>query len=88
MPTTDRQMLEMSGNTLAVESVGPALINNLAAPATWGDLAYEAQLRTAIAHGLADANSGRVVAVEEWRDGGTPICSSGGRISLGHANIL
>ena len=41
------------------------LIDNLPESATWDDVAYEAGLRASIEHGLADAEAGRIVAVEE-----------------------
>jgi predicted transcriptional regulator len=42
-----------------------ALIDNLPESATWDDLAHEAELRASIEHGLADAQAGRIVAVED-----------------------
>jgi predicted transcriptional regulator len=55
----------MSGNTLPLKQQAHALIDNLPESATWDDVAYEAELRASIDHGLADADAGRVVAVED-----------------------
>ena len=55
----------MSANSPPLKQQAHALIDNLPDSATWDDLAYEAELRASIEHGLADANAGRVVAVED-----------------------
>jgi len=41
------------------------LIDALPDSATWEDVAYEVELRASIERGLADANAGRVVAIED-----------------------
>ena len=41
------------------------LVDNLPESATWDDLAYEAEMRASVEHGLADSAAGRVVAVED-----------------------
>lgn len=55
----------MAGNTLPLKQQAHALIENLPDTATWDDVAYEAELRASIEHGLADAQAGRVIAVED-----------------------
>lgn len=55
----------MAGNTPPLKQQAHALIENLPDTATWDDVAYEAELRASIEHGLADAQAGRVVAVED-----------------------
>jgi predicted transcriptional regulator len=55
----------MSAKSPPLKQQAHALIDNLPDSATWDDLAYEAELRASIEHGLADANAGRVVAVED-----------------------
>ena len=55
----------MSGNTPPLKQQAHALIDSLPESATWDDVAYEAGLRASIDHGLADAEAGRVVAVED-----------------------
>ncbi|MDE2448359.1 MAG: hypothetical protein KGO22_05270 [Gammaproteobacteria bacterium] len=55
----------MTGNTLPLKQQAHALIENLPDTATWDDVAYEAELRASIEHGLADAQAGRVIAVED-----------------------
>jgi hypothetical protein len=57
--------LSMSGNTPPLKQQAHELIDNLPESATWDDVAYEAELRASIEHGLADAQAGRVVAVED-----------------------
>ena len=42
-----------------------ALVDNLPESATWDDLAYEAELRASVDRGLADAEAGRVVPIED-----------------------
>ena len=42
-----------------------ALVDNLPDSATWDDLAYEAELRASVDRGLADAEAGRVVPIED-----------------------
>jgi predicted transcriptional regulator len=42
-----------------------ALVDSLPESATWEDLAYEAELRASIDRGLADAEAGRVIPVED-----------------------
>jgi predicted transcriptional regulator len=41
------------------------LIDNLPDSATWDDLLYELELRASIEQGLADAEAGRIVTVED-----------------------
>ena len=41
------------------------LVANLPDSATWEDVAYEAELRASIERGLADSESGRIIAVED-----------------------
>lgn len=41
------------------------LIDNLPESATWEDVAYEVELRASIERGLADADSGRLIPVED-----------------------
>ena len=55
----------MAGNTPPLKQQAHALIENLPDTATWDDVAYEAELRASIEHGLADAQAGRVIAVED-----------------------
>lgn len=55
----------MSAKSHPLKQQAHALIDNLSDSATWDDLAYEAELRASIEHGLTDANAGRVVAVED-----------------------
>lgn len=55
----------MSAKSPPLKQQAHALIDNLPDSATWDDLAYETELRASIEHGLADANAGRVVAVED-----------------------
>lgn len=55
----------MAGNTPPLKQQAHALIENLPDTATWDDVAYEAELRASIEHGLADAQSGRVIPVED-----------------------
>ena len=55
----------MSAKSPPLKQQAHALIDNLPDSATWDDLAYEAELRASIEHGLADASAGRVVAVED-----------------------
>ena len=55
----------MAGNTPPPKQQAHALIENLPHTATWDDVAYEAELRASIEHGLADAQAGRVIAVED-----------------------
>jgi predicted transcriptional regulator len=55
----------MAGNTPPLKQQAHALIENLPDTATCHDLAYEAELRASTEHGLADAQAGRVVAVED-----------------------
>jgi predicted transcriptional regulator len=55
----------MSANTPPLKQQAHALIDNLPESATWDDVAYEAELRGSIEHGLADAEAGRVIAVED-----------------------
>lgn len=55
----------MAGNTLPLKQQAHALIENLPDTATWDDVAYEADLRASIERGLADAQAGRVIAVED-----------------------
>jgi predicted transcriptional regulator len=55
----------MSGNTSPLKQQAHALIDNLPESATWDDVAYEAELRASIEHGLGDAEAGRVVAIED-----------------------
>lgn len=55
----------MAGNTPPLKQQAHALIENLPDTATWDDVVYEAELRASIEHGLADAQAGRVVAVED-----------------------
>jgi hypothetical protein len=54
----------MTGNMPPLKQQAHALIDNLPESATWDDVAYEAELRSSIEHGLADAEAGRIVAVE------------------------
>ena len=42
----------MSGNIPPLKQQAHALIDNLPASATWDDVAYEAELRASIEHGL------------------------------------
>lgn len=49
----------------AAKQQAHALIDTLPECATWDDVAYEAELRASIEHGLADAQAGRVVPVED-----------------------
>jgi hypothetical protein len=53
----------MSGKTNPLKRQAHALIDTLPESATWEDLAYEADLRASIEHGLADAQASGVVAV-------------------------
>ncbi len=56
----------MNGNSSPpLKQQAHALIDNLPDTATWDDVAYEAELRASIEHGLADAQAGRVLAVED-----------------------
>lgn len=55
----------MAGNTPPLKQQAHALIENLPDTATWDDVAYEAELRASIEHGLADAQAGRVIPVED-----------------------
>ena len=55
----------MAVNSPPLKQQAHALIDNLPDTATWDDVAYEAELRASIEHGLADAEAGRVVAVED-----------------------
>jgi predicted transcriptional regulator len=55
----------MAGNTPPLKQQAHALIENLPDTATWDDVVYEAELRASIEHGLSDAQTGRVVAVED-----------------------
>ena len=55
----------MAGNSPPLKQQAHALIDNLPESATWDDVAYEAELRASIEHGLADSQTGRVVAVED-----------------------
>lgn len=55
----------MAGNSPPLKQQAHALIDNLPDTATWDDVAYEAELRASIEHGLADAQAERVVAVED-----------------------
>lgn len=41
------------------------LIDNLPESATWEDVAYEVELRASIERGLADADAGRLIPVED-----------------------
>ena len=55
----------MAGNAPPLKQQAHALVENLPDTATWDDLAYEAELRASIERGLADSESGRLVAVED-----------------------
>lgn len=41
------------------------LIDTLPESATWEDVAYEVELRASIERGLADADAGRLISVED-----------------------
>jgi hypothetical protein len=55
----------MSGNTPPLKQQAHELIDNLPESATWDDVAYQAELRASIDHGLADSEAGRIIAVED-----------------------
>lgn len=55
----------MAANSPPLKQQAHALIDKLPDTATWDDVVYEAELRASIEHGLADAQAGRVVAVED-----------------------
>jgi predicted transcriptional regulator len=55
----------MAGNMPPLKQQAHALIEKLPDTATWDDLAYEAELRASIDHGLSDAQAGRVVEIED-----------------------
>ena len=55
----------MAANAPPLKQQAHALVENLPDTATWDDLAYEAELRASIERGLADSESGRLVAVED-----------------------
>ncbi len=55
----------MAGNSSPLRRQAHILIDNLPDSATWDDLAYEADLRAGIEHGLADSDASGVVAVED-----------------------
>lgn len=50
----------MSGKTTLLKQQAHALIDSLPESATWDDLAYEAELRASIEHGVADGQAGRI----------------------------
>ncbi|HEY0681586.1 MAG TPA: hypothetical protein VGD45_04595 [Steroidobacter sp.] len=43
------------------------LIDNLPESATWEDVAYEVELRASIERGLADADAGRLIPIEDLK---------------------
>ena len=51
----------------SVKQDAHALVDQLAANATWDDLAYTVEVRASIERGLADIKAGRVVTTEELR---------------------
>lgn len=55
----------MAANSSPLKQQAHVLIDSLPESATWDDVAYEAELRASIEHGLADSEAGRVVAVED-----------------------
>lgn len=55
----------MTANAPSVKRLAHELIDKLPDSATWDDVAYEAELRASIERGLADAESGRIIAVED-----------------------
>jgi predicted transcriptional regulator len=52
---------------LAIKDQAHQLINQLPDTATWSDVLYALELRTDVDQGLADANAGRIVGIEELR---------------------
>jgi hypothetical protein len=52
---------------VAIKDEAHQLINRLPDTATWSDVLYALELRTDVDQGLADANAGRVVGIEELR---------------------
>lgn len=52
-------------STLSAKRQAHELINNLPESATWEDVAYEVELRASIERGLADADAGRLIPVED-----------------------
>ncbi len=55
----------MAENSPPLKEQAHALIDNLLETATLDDVAYQAELRPSIEHGRADAQAGRLVAVED-----------------------
>lgn len=55
----------MSMNAITVKQKAHELIDELPDDATWDELAYRMAVRASIERGLADAEAGRVVPVDE-----------------------
>ena len=55
----------MSMNAITVKQKAHALIDELPDDATWDELAYRMAVRASIERGLADAEAGRVMPVDE-----------------------
>lgn len=55
----------MSTNSQTVKEQAQALIEQLPDETTWDELAYQIELRASVERGLADANAGRLISVEE-----------------------
>lgn len=55
----------MSTNAITVKQKAHELIDELPDDATWDELAYRMAVRASIERGLADAEAGRVVPVDE-----------------------
>lgn len=55
----------MAKSSAVLKQQAHELIDNLPDSATWDDLLYELELRASIEHGLADAEAGHIVAVED-----------------------
>ena len=55
----------MSMNAITVKQKAHELIDELPDDATWDELAYRMAVRASIERGLADAEAGRVMPVDE-----------------------
>jgi predicted transcriptional regulator len=59
------EVATMPGNTPPLKQQAHEMIDNLPESATWDDVAYEAELRASIEHGLGDAEAGRILTVDD-----------------------
>ncbi|WP_331154091.1 hypothetical protein [Steroidobacter sp.] len=66
----NRGRTQGGSNTVSAPSLkrqAHELIDNLPESATWEDVAYEVELRASIERGLADADAGRLIPIEDLK---------------------